>query len=114
MTLQKVPVIGQRFIREIPASDNVCATPSCLVGEMGMTLDTNDGAAFLIDEFDSNGEVGWDGRVRGEEGEKTWEMFGKCILSAIYKLEGVLFHRPGSWDSDHRLFRSVRCEGLRR
>jgi hypothetical protein len=78
-----VPFIGERFIREIPASDNVCDIPSCVVGEMSMTPDTNYEAAFLIDLLDSNGEVGWDRRGGWEMGEETREMFGKCILSAI-------------------------------
>lgn len=81
--MQKVPFIGQRFIREIPASDNVCDIPSWVVDEMWMTRDTNYEAAFLIDLFDSNGEVGWDGRGGWEKREETREMFRKCILSAI-------------------------------
>ena len=47
-----------------------------------MTRDTNYEAAFLIDLFDSNGEVGWDRRA-GWEKEGKREMFRKCILSAI-------------------------------
>ena len=78
-----MPFIGERFIREIPASDNVCDIPSCVVGEMGMTLDTNYEAAFLINLFDSNEDVAWDRRGGGGTGDETREMFGKCILSAI-------------------------------
>lgn len=36
-----------------------------------MTQDTNCEAAFLIDLLDSNGEVGWGRRERGEKGEET-------------------------------------------
>lgn len=49
---------------------------------MGMAVDTNYAAAFLIDLFDSNGEVGWDRSGGWGKGE-TREMFGKYILSAI-------------------------------
>lgn len=81
--LQKVPVIGQRFIREIPASDNVCDIPSCVVGETGLTQYTNYEAAFLIDLLDSNGEMGWD-RRGGEERRPerdVWKVYIKRYIN---------------------------------
>lgn len=75
--LQKVPVIGQRFIRDIPASDNVRAIPSCVVGEICMTRDANCGTAFLIDLLD------WDGGVKGVEGDERGAKgdIGRCLES---------------------------------
>lgn len=76
--MQKVPVIGQRFIREIPASDNVRDIQSYVVSDMDMTLDTNLEAAFLIGLLDSNGEV--EGVEVDELGENIWRDVWKVYI----------------------------------
>lgn len=78
-----MPVIGQRFIREIPASDNVRDIHSYVVGDMDMALDTNLEAAFLIGLLDSNGEV--EGVEVDELGEKiqrdVWKVYIKRYIN---------------------------------
>lgn len=81
--MQKVPVIGQRFIREIPASDNVRDIHSNVVSDMDITLDTNCEAAFLIDLLDSNGEVeGVEVDERGEDIRRdVWKVYIKRYIN---------------------------------